>query len=217
MRQGNVAIIPEHLSFEEAALAEPLSCALNAFEKSRIGLGDTVLIIGAGPIGIMHAKLARIGGAAKVFINDVSEARLEQCKSFDPDLITVRGEKLKEAIMSQTNNLGVDVCVTACPAPEAQQAALELMAINGRVSFFGGLPKNREVVGLNSNLIHYRQLEVSGTTRQSLIQYRKTLEMIASGLLDVADLVTARLPLDRFEEALAAAGSATGLKTVISM
>ena len=114
-------------------------------------------------------------------------------------------------------NLGVDVCVTACPAPEAQQAALELMAINGRVSFFGGLPKNREVVGLNSNLIHYRQLEVSGTTRQSLIQYRKTLEMIASGLLDVADLVTARLPLDRFEEALAAAGSATGLKTVISM
>ena len=73
------------------------------------------------------------------------------------------------------------------------------------------------MVGLNSNLIHYRQLEVSGTTRQSLIQYRKTLEMIASGLLDVADLVTARLPLDRFEEALAAAGSATGLKTVISM
>jgi L-iditol 2-dehydrogenase len=217
VRQGNVAIIPEHLSFEEAALAEPLSCVLNAYEKSRIGLGDTVLIIGAGPIGIMHAKLARLGGAAKVFINDVSEARLEQCKTFDPDLITVHGEKLKEAIMSQTNNLGVDVCVTACPAPEAQQTALELMAINGRVSFFGGLPKNREVVGLNSNLIHYRQLEVSGTTRQSLIQYRKTLEMIASGLLDVSDLVTARLPLDRFEEALTAAGSATGLKTVISM
>ena len=110
----------EHLSFEEAALAEPLSCVLNAYEKSRIGLGDTVLIIGAGPIGIMHAKLARLGGAAKVFINDVSEARLEQCKTFDPDLITVHGEKLKEAIMSQTNNLGVDVCVTACPAPEAR-------------------------------------------------------------------------------------------------
>ena len=216
VRQGNVTVIPENLSFEEAALAEPLSCVLNAYEKSRIGLGDNVLIIGAGPIGIMHAKLARLGGAANVFINDLSNDRLEQCKTFDPTIIAISTEQLQETIMSQTRNRGLDVCVTACPAPQAQQAALELMAVNGRVSFFGGLPKDREVVGLNSNLIHYRQLEVSGTTRQSLIQYRKTLDMIANGLLDVSGLVTAQLPLARFEEALAAASSATGLKTAIT-
>lgn len=118
--------------------------------------------------------------------------------------------------MSATRNRGLDVCITACPAPQAQQAALELMAVNGRVSFFGGLPKDREVVGLNSNLIHYKQLEVNGTTRQSLIQYRKTLELIASGLLDVSGLVTAKLPLNKFEDALDAAASATGLKTSIT-
>lgn len=216
VRQGNVTEISDDLSFEEAALAEPLSCVLNAYEKSRIGLGDNVLVIGAGPIGIMHAKLARLGGAAKVFINDLSEARLEQCASFDPQFITVGGEELRETIMSETRNRGLDVCITACPAPQAQQAALGLMAVNGRVSFFGGLPKDREVVGLNSNLIHYRQLEVTGTTRQSLLQYRKTLELIASGLLDVSGLVTSKLTLDQFEEALAAAVSAAGLKTAIT-
>lgn len=216
VRQGNVAVISDDLSFEEASLAEPLSCVLNAYEKSRVGLGDNVLVIGAGPIGIMHAKLARLGGAAKVFINDLSEARLKQCKEFDPDFITIGSEGLKETIMSATRNRGLDVCITACPAPQAQQAALELMAVNGRVSFFGGLPKDREVVGLNSNLIHYKQLEVNGTTRQSLIQYRKTLELIASGLLDVSGLVTAKLPLNKFEDALDAAASATGLKTSIT-
>lgn len=216
VRQGNVAVIPDNLSFEEASLAEPLSCVLNAYEKSKIGLGDNVLIIGAGPIGIMHAKLARLGGAAKVFINDVSKTRLEQCKAFDPTFVTIGSEELKETVMAETRNRGLDVCITACPAPQAQQTALELMAVNGRVSFFGGLPKDKEVVGLNSNLIHYRQLEVSGTTRQSLIQYRKTLELIASGLFDVSGLVTATLPLSRFGQALDSAASATGLKTAIT-
>lgn len=216
VRQGNVTVIPENLNFEEASLAEPLSCVLNAYEKSRIGLGDNVLVIGAGPIGIMHAKLARLGGAAKVFINDLSEARLEQCKTFDPAFITIGSNGLEETIMAETRNRGIDVCITACPAPQAQQAALGLMAVNGRVSFFGGLPKDKEVVGLNSNLIHYKQLEVNGTTRQSLTQYRRTLELIASGLLDVSGLVTAKLPLDKFADALDAAASATGLKTSIS-
>lgn len=216
VRQGNVVEIADDLSYDEAALAEPFSCVLNAFEKCRISLGDHVLIIGAGPIGIMHALLAKMGGAVKVFINDLAEERLALCKSFDPEFITVPSDRLKATIMDETRGQGLDVCITACPAPQAQQIALELMAVNGRVSFFGGLPKDCEVVGLNSNLVHYKQIEISGTTRQSPTQYRKMLNLIASGALDVSKLVTYRTTLDQFDQALAAALSANGLKTAIT-
>ena len=80
VRQGNVVEIPDTLSFEEAALAEPLACVFNAFEKSKMRPGETVLIIGAGPIGLMHAKMAQTAGAAKIIFNDFSRERLDLCR-----------------------------------------------------------------------------------------------------------------------------------------
>lgn len=215
VRQGNVMEIPDSLSFEEAALTEPLACVFNAFEKSKMRPGDTVLVIGAGPIGLMHAKMARMAGAAKIIINDLSRERLELCRQIDSSFITLESDNLKEALNTLTAGRGVDVCITACPAPQAQQIALEIAAINGRIVFFGGLPADKAKVTLDTNLIHYKQLEVTGTTRQSLRQYRRTLQLVASGRIQVKDLISSRTALGDIQSALENISRARSLKSAI--
>ena len=215
VRQGNVTVLDDHVSYDEAAVNEPLSCVYNGFTQYKVYPGDRVLIIGAGPIGNMHAKLAKMAGAAKVMITDLSSERLATCREIDDFFTTIPSDELEQRVMDITGGRGLDVCVTACPAPSAQAQALELMAIGGRVNFFGGLPKERENTTLNTNLIHYKQLIVTGSTRASISQYRKTLSFIASGILNVKSLITGRFTLDRIKEALALAADAKGLKNVI--
>jgi L-iditol 2-dehydrogenase len=215
VRQGNLCLIAPEVSFAAAALAEPLSCVYNAFQRCAVRPGDRVLIIGAGPIGLMHAKLARLGGAAKVVLNDLSEERLEDCRRLEPGLVTIPGADPTAQVLSMTAGKGLDVVITACPAPEAQVTALKVAAVNGRVLFFGGLPADRAVVGLDTNLIHYKQLVVSGTTRQSLSQYRAVLQLIADGLVRVDELVSARWPLERIGEGFAAVMRGSGLKHAV--
>lgn len=216
VRQGNVTELNSKVSFEEAALNEPLSCVYNGFLRCRVQPGDNVLIIGAGPIGLMHAKLAKMAGAAKVLINDLSEERLAVCSRIDNSFQALKTESLKEQVMDLTNGKGLDVCITACPSPQAQAASLELMATGGRVNFFGGLPADREKVMLNTNLIHYKQLMITGTARASLSQFRKTLDFIAEGLVDVKSLISTRSSLAKIEEAVQLAAGANGLKNIIS-
>jgi L-iditol 2-dehydrogenase len=216
VRQGNLCPIPARVSFAAAALAEPLSCVYNAFLRCDIRPGDRVLIIGAGPIGLMHAKLAHAGGAAKVILNDLSPARLEACRALNPSLITVAGDGVNAGVMELTAGKGADVVITACPAPEAQIAALKLAAMNGRIMFFGGLPADRSTVGLDTNLIHYRQLVVTGTTRQNLSQFRRVLRLIEEGLVNVDDLVSARYRLEEIQEAFGAVMRGSGLKHLVS-
>lgn len=215
VQQGNLFPIPDHVSFTEAALVEPMACVYNAWEKARTGPGDTVLIIGAGPIGIMHGKISRLSGAGKVIINDVNAERLEMARRIDPTFITVGGD-LNSELSRLTNGSGADVIITACPVPEVQTLAISLAAVNGRIVFFGGLPKDRSVVPLDTNVIHYRQLMVTGTTRQSLRQFQATLALVADGVLRLEDLVTSTHSLDHAAEAIAAMASATGLKSRLS-
>lgn len=216
VRQGNIIEIPPGISFEEAAIVEPLSCVYNGFSKCHIGPGDTVLIIGAGPIGIMHARLAKMAGAAKVFMNDISEDRLALCRKADSFFITVDASvSLQEHIRNLTYGRGVDVCITACPVPQVQTMALELTAINGRVLFFGGLPADKANVSLNTNLIHYKQLLVTGTTRSNLAQFRTTVQLIADGLIEVKDLITSRRTIEGIQETIENVSKGIGLKSTI--
>lgn len=215
VRQGNLFEIPPGVSFEAAALAEPLSCVFNGFLRSEIRPGDSVLIIGAGPIGLMHAKLAKMAGAGQVILSDLSEPRLDVCRKIDRSFLTVSGDSIADQIMELSAGHGVDVCITACPSAGAQATALEVAAVNGRVFFFGGLPAGRSRVVLDTNLIHYKQLVVSGTTRSNLIQFRKALELISQGLIWVNDLITHRHPIEGIAEAFGQVMQAEGLKHLV--
>jgi L-iditol 2-dehydrogenase len=214
--QGNIAAIPDGVGFEEAALAEPFSCVYNGFLRCAITPGNRVLIIGAGPIGLMHAKLARMAGAAAVILNDLSEDRLAAGLKAEGSLIGIAGdESLKGRIDELTSGKGVDVCIIACPAAAAQQAALELTGINGRVLFFGGLPEGKSIVPLDTNLVHYKQLAISGTSRSSLIQFRQALRLLGGGRVRLKDLITGTFPVEGIGKAFDLVMRGVGLKNVI--
>lgn len=215
LTHGNVSELGKNVSYEEAAVNEALSCVYNGFTHYRVNPGDFVLVIGAGPIGVLHAMLAKMAGAAKVMLSDLSPARLERCRAIDEDFIPLPSEGLKDSVYALTGGRGLDVCVTACPSPAVQQTSLELMGFGGRVNFFGGLPKNAEIVPLNTNMIHYKQLNVSGATKANTAMVRKTLSFIDSGKLDVKRLITGHYPLTRIEDALSGVAAGEGLKTII--
>jgi L-iditol 2-dehydrogenase len=213
--QGNLAPIPEGADFVSAALVEPLSCVYNAFQRISIVPGDTVLVIGAGPIGLMHAKVALMAGAAKVFMNDLSAERLELCTQREPTIVALESAGLKERLLELTGGKGVSVCITAAPSAEAQVLALEVVGVNGRVMFFGGLPEGKSKVLLDTNLVHYKQITIAGTSRQSLIQYRQTLALVTSGRLVVKDVVTMSTPIDGIRASIDQVIQGRGLKNVV--
>lgn len=215
--QGNVVEIGDRVSFEEASLAEPLSCVYNSFERCRTEPGEIVLVIGAGPIGLMHAKVHKLGGAGMVIIHDINESRLTICREEDPFFITVGPERPKEQIAELTQGRGADIVITAVSSPAAQQLAFEVAATNGRVIFFGGLPRGKEMVSLNTNIIHYRMITVTGTSRQNLRQYRTCLKLIDQGLLKSGGIITKTLPLEAAVEAMETVVRGEGLKTGFSM
>lgn len=210
---GNLTELGE-ASYVEGALNEPFSCALNGSERCSITPGDFVLVVGAGAIGLMHAKLAKLSGATRVVISDLSQERLAKAKEIDDSFITV-GLLDDAKVRELTSGHLFDVIITACPSPAAQQASFGQAAVNGRICFFGGLPKGKEEVALNTNVIHYKQLIVTGTTRASLRQYRKTLSFIKEGIVTVENLVSRKAPLSGIAELFELAKQAKGLKNII--
>ncbi len=215
IHQGNIFEISASLPWTEASLIEPLSCVYNAFERAQIRPGDTVLIFGAGPIGLMHAKMAKMAGASQVMISDPNQTRLKECTLLDPSFISISGGEIKPQILERTRGRGIDATIVACPAPVAQQLALEMAAINGRVIFFGGLPSDKSIVPLDTNLIHYKQILVTGTTKASLQHIRKTLDLLESRLIRVDDLIRDRYAIDQIGEAMAKLAEGRGLKHTI--
>ena len=213
IEHGHVTPLADEVSFEAAAANEAFACVYNAFERYGVEPGDVVLIIGAGAIGMMHAKLAFMAGASKVILNDLSEERLDMCKSLEPRLI-VTAKDLKEVVGTETGGKGADVVITACSVQSVQEDAFNYAGLNGRVNFFGGLPTGKSAT-LDTNQIHYKQLIVSGTTRSSLEQYRKTLDFIAKGIVEVDSLVTGRYPLGEVLTAFGNAAAQKGLKQAI--
>lgn len=214
---GPVHKIPDSMTFEEAAMAEPLGCVLNALELSPIKLGDNVVIIGAGPIGCMMANVVKKMGAAKVILVQRSKYRLEMAKKVvNADVFICSSEEnAVERVLAETGGLGADVIFTACPAPEAQQDALLMAKNRALVNFFGGLPKEKENVTLNTNIIHYKELFITGAHGAMPIHHQKAIDLIASGTIDVKPFITASYPLDQINEAFARAESHDGMRVIV--
>ena len=213
--QGNIMVLPEGVSPVEAAVNEPLSCVYDGFLKCRVQPGDNAVVIGAGAIGILHAMLLKMAGVAKIIMNDISEQRLEDAKQIIPELLTYCGDDLRGFVMAETGGKGADVAITANPVPQCQQEALELMNYNGRVNFFGLIPAEMEPVPINTNLIHSKALIVTGNSRSSVSEFRKTMEFVAAGLIPVKRVVTDQYAIEDGLRAFERARQARGLKHVI--
>jgi L-iditol 2-dehydrogenase len=216
VRAGCVNRVPDNLTLEEATLAEPLACAINGQELLGVGLDDVVAILGAGPLGSMHADLAKIRGASKVILVDVLEHRLELARAFAADIL-LNGEReaVTARVREETEGAGASVVIVAAPSARAQEQALTLAAKRGRVSFFGGLPKNNPCASLNSNLIHYRELFIMGAYGSMPRHNRMALDLLASGRINAASLIGLVVPLDQLMDGLEAAAQGRVLKVVV--
>ena len=217
LKANGVNIIPGDLSFDEASVTEPLACALNAQRLIHVGDGDTVLVMGAGPIGCLHVRLARALGATKVMLADVNGGRLHlSADVVKPDrAIDMSSEVLAAIVLEETEGIGPSVIITAAPAGVAQEQAIAMAAPGGRVSFFGGLPKDKPLITVDSNVVHYKELILAGANGSSPAQNAEALALIASGKVPVADLITHRLPLSQVEDAIHAVTSGEAIKVVI--
>ena len=190
--------IPDGVGFAEASAAEPFACAINAQEQLGIEPGDDVVIFGAGPIGCMHVRIARgVHRAGRVILVDINSERLKMsADAVQPDVVINASEvNIVEEILKLTDGRGADVVITATPANITQEQAVSMAARNGRISFFGGLPKTNPTITLDSNLVHYRQLHIHGANGSAPEHNRRALDYIASGEVPVADLITRRIKL----------------------
>ncbi|UCF96457.1 MAG: alcohol dehydrogenase catalytic domain-containing protein [Spirochaetaceae bacterium] len=209
--------IPEHISFEEAALSEPLGCVLNAHGRLNIGIKDTVVVIGAGPIGLLHGVVSKIEGANHVCLMDVSQKRLELAEQFGFHSYVPVSEQGNHIKTAQTLNdgLGPDVVIVACAAAQAQVDALEMAGKMARIEFFGGLPKSNPYANLNTNLIHYRELVLTGSFSSKIDDFTAALRLIVSGTLPSSKIITHRVALKDFLEAFEHIQSGRAIKVSI--
>ncbi len=216
IRQGNVVPVPDGVPDHVAALAEPLSCCLNGQEALGVGPDDVVLVIGAGPIGQIHVQLARLSGARTVIASDFADERLAQARANGADLaLNPARDDVLAAVHRASGGLGADAIIVAAAAPRAQEQAFELAAPRGRINLFGGLPKDQPTIQLNANLVHYKQLVVTGTTGSNMRQYRAAMNLVGAGRIQLEALACTRLPLDQIAEGIARSQSGKEMRILL--
>jgi L-iditol 2-dehydrogenase len=210
--QGNLMAVGAGSSPGAVALAEPLACALRGSLACRIAEGDVVLVYGAGPIGLLHVRLAKLAGASIVVVCEPNVQRRGRALEWGATS-THAGEF--DELRAALGDGGADAVVVAAPVAAAQRQALELAGTGGRVNFFAGLPRGGPGVEIDTNLVHYKELVVTGTTASTNESCRAALDLIADGRVGTAALIDMRLGLSSAHEAFELAGSGRALKVVI--
>jgi L-iditol 2-dehydrogenase len=209
--------IPDEVPYAEASVTEPLACVLNGQEIAGVGKGDVVVVVGAGPIGCLHVRLAKARGAAQVFLVELNAERLHMSASrVRPDAAICAAEvDAVDDVGKLTDGRGADVVITAAASGKAQEDALQMAARRGRISFFGGLPKDNPFIKCDSNLVHYRELTIVGANGSSPAHNRRALELISTGAVRVDDLITHRMPLTDVLSAIDTVAKGEAIKVTI--
>jgi L-iditol 2-dehydrogenase len=193
---------PDHLSFEEAALAEPLGTAVRAIEATEIQQGDAVAILGSGPLGLMISRLAHLQGG-RVILLGKGEERLEVAREFGVNEIvdiTHVEDKVRAARELTPGGRGADIVIEAVGLPEAWQEAIEIAGKAATVTFFGGC-KSGTSITLDTKLMHYSELKLVGVFHQTPNHFRRSLNLLSSRLVDGRKFVKETLPLSQLLEA----------------
>lgn len=213
MEHGNLVVVERELPATTLALAEPVSCCLNGARQVAVAPGETVVVLGAGPIGLLHIALARLAGAT-IFATG-RPGRLEAALSLGAtEAFDLTGDALTREIMQRTGGRGADVVIVAVGDLSLVNQALELAAFGGRVNYFAGFPKGSAAT-MDPNLIHYRELQVSGGSNARRADVARAVGLLSSGALDVGSMVTHQFPLSELDEAMAAVRQRRGLKVAV--
>lgn len=207
--------IPDDLSMEHAALAEPCSSVLASHEKAGTSLGDTVVIIGAGPTGCISIAVAKSRGA-EVIVSELSEKRRQLAAAFQPDLIVDPAEDdIIDRVKDLTNGLGASVVICHNPIAKTQAKAIAMTRKGGKILLFGGLPKADPSTTLDGNDIHYGEKQVIGTFSYHPTHHEAALTLLKKNTIPGQHLVNEILPLDDIQKAYETAASGKVLKVIV--
>ena len=197
----NMQEISSHVSYEEAAITEPLACVLHGVEEAEVKLGDTVAIIGAGPIGLLHLLTVKKLGVEKVIIIDLVDERLSFAEKLGADETINAGKvDVAEKVRQITGGYGADVVIEAIGLPTTWEQALTLVRKGGTVLEFGGCSPKTEI-RVNTELLHYGEVKVMGAFHATPLHFRKALNYIASKTINVKPLITRKMRLEEIKEA----------------
>jgi L-iditol 2-dehydrogenase len=198
----NTHVIPNDVTFREAALLEPLACVVHGIELANIQYGDSVVIIGAGPIGLMHLQLARRKGCGAAIVTDLSDERLQVAKELGADfVINASREDQVERVRELTDGRGADVVIEAVGSPETWEKALTMTRKAGTALLFGGCKPGAQA-NFDTHHIHYDELTIVGAFHHTPLSVERALALIASGAIDAKRLITHEVALKDVESAL---------------
>lgn len=206
--EKNTYRLPDDLDYRDAALAEPLACVLRGLDECQVLPGDTVAIMGLGPIGLMFVRLARYAFGARVI---ALARRLEQVDRavvlgahegiLIPRADARDGHAVISEIRSRTNGHGADVVIEAIGQPETWELATQLVRKGGTINFFGGCPTGTKV-GLDTSLLHYSEITCKASFHHTPFHVRRSLEWIAEGAVDARHIVNHDQPLNDLPQVL---------------
>ena len=192
VNHGGILKIPDSMSFEEAAMIEPLACCIRAWDKFSFQKGDSTAIFGVGATGMMHVMLSIVHEFDKIFCIDLNEFRLEFAKKFNiTDAIKSSVPDIKQKILDQTDNRGVDVAIVATGSLQALSSAIDLIRKGGTVVMFG-VPSKDAMINLNMSIIYSKEITMISSYAASDSDTKAALELIQSSKIDVKKLITHR-------------------------
>ena len=212
---GGIYEIPEDVSFDAASLGEPLTSVYACLDNIDVKFPDTLVIIGAGPIGDFMAQLAKLRGAQKVIMIDINDTRLEMAKQFGVDVtINSANEDPIKKVLELTSGKGADKVISATPVNATQAQALHMVRKGGLVVFFGGVPKG-SLTELDTNLIHYNNIWIKGHFGASYKQSKAAFNLAISPVFPTEKFVTHVLPLDEINHGIQLTRSGEAIKVVL--
>jgi len=216
IKHGGVIKIPDSMSFEEAAMIEPLGCCIRAWNKVTYKNNDSAAILGIGPTGIMHAMLAKLYGFGKIFCLDLNEFRLDFAKKFE--VITINSGNLNalEQIKSETTNQGVDVAIVATSSLNALKDAISFVRKGGTIVMFG-VPSKGANIELDMSEVYSKNLTIVNSYAASDFDTKDAVDKISNKQINVSQLITHKYNLEECQQAFAHAKSGdNAMKIIIS-
>jgi L-iditol 2-dehydrogenase len=211
---SNLRRLPSHVTYAEAVFAEPLACCINGMRRSNVDFGRSVVVIGCGPIGLMHLQLARHRGA-HVIACDLLPERLEKAREVGAhETVCPAQEDAVARVKEATGGFGADAMMIAVGGVAPLEMALQMADLNATVNLFAGTYP-AETIALDPNLIHYKQINLTGSHDFSPDDFSAALRLIADGIVNTRALISHTLPLDRVQEAFEIVAAREGVKVVV--
>lgn len=212
----NLLEIPDGLPYKEAALVEPLACVVHGVESSNIVLGDTVVINGLGPIGLMYVQLVRLKGA-RVIATDLKRERLSLAKKLGADEV-IDISKVKDSVEAvrklSEKGRGVDVAIEAVGIPQVWEKTISMVRKGGIANLFGGCPSGTKIT-IDTKLLHYSQVTIKGIFHHTPQYVKRALSLISQGKIDANSLITDEFPLSDFPRVLDMLVNQEGIKVAV--